>query len=44
MLQDKRNIVLDKSVLVKSFNEHYVNIVEKSCGKNLQMFHKNITI
>ena len=33
MLQDKGNIVSDKSVLVKTFNEHYVNIVEKSCGK-----------
>ena len=32
MLQDKRNIVSDESVLVKTFNEHYVNIVEKSCG------------
>ena len=33
MLQDKGNIVSDESVLVKTFNEHYVNIVEKSCGK-----------
>ena len=32
MLQDNGNIVLDKSVLVKKFNEHYVQIVEKSCG------------
>ena len=31
MLQDKRNIVSDESVLVKTFNEHYINIVEKSC-------------
>ena len=33
MLQDKGNIVSDESVLVKTFNELYVNIVEKSCGK-----------
>ena len=33
MLQDKGNIVSDESVLVKTFNEHYVNIVEKSSGK-----------
>ena len=32
-LQDKGNIVSDQSVLVKTFNEHYVNLVEKSCGK-----------
>ena len=33
MLQDKGNTVSDESVLVKTFNEHYINIVEKSCGK-----------
>ena len=33
MLQDKINIVSDESVLVKTFNENYVNIMEKSCGK-----------
>ena len=33
MLQDKGNIVSDESVLVKTFNEHYINIVEKSCGE-----------
>ena len=33
MLQDKGNIVSDEPVLVKTFNEHYMNIVEKSCGK-----------
>ena len=33
MLQDKGNIVSDEPVLVKTFNEHYINIVEKSCGK-----------
>ena len=33
MLQDKGNIVSDESVLVKTFNGHYVNIVENSCGK-----------
>ena len=33
MLQDKGNIVSDESVLVKTFNEHYINIVEKLCGK-----------
>ena len=33
MLQDKGNIALDESVLVKTFNEHYVSIVKKSCGK-----------
>ena len=27
MLQDKGNIVLDESVLVKTFNEHCINIV-----------------
>ena len=35
MLQDKGDIVSDKSVLVKTFNEHYINIVEKPCGKKL---------
>ena len=33
MLQDKGNIVSDQSVLVKTFNEHYVNTAEESCGK-----------
>ena len=33
MLQHKGNIVLDESVLAKIFNKHYVNIVERSCGK-----------
>ena len=28
-----REIFIDESVLVKTFNEHYTNIVEKSCGK-----------
>ena len=32
-LQDKGNIVSDESVLVKTLNDHYINIVEKSCGK-----------
>ena len=43
-LQDKGNIVSDESVLVKTLNEHYINIVEKSCGKKLQIFHKNMAI
>ena len=38
MLQDKGNIVSDESVLVKTFTEHYINIVEKLCGKNLKYF------
>ena len=33
MLQNKGNLVSDESVLVKTFNEHYINIVEKSCVK-----------
>ena len=33
MLQGKGNIVSDESVFVKTFNEHYINIVEKSCVK-----------
>ena len=33
MLQGKGNTVSDESVLVKTFNEHYINTVEKSCGK-----------
>ena len=33
MLQNKGNLVSDESVLVKTFNEHYINIVGKSCGK-----------
>ena len=33
MLQDKGKIVSDQSVLVKTFNEHYVNTAEESCGK-----------
>ena len=33
MLQDKENIVSNESVLAKYFKEHYVNIVEKLCGK-----------
>ena len=32
-LQDKGNIVSDESVLVKTLNEHYKNIVKKLCGK-----------
>ena len=33
MLQGKGNIVSDESVFVKTFNEHYINIAEKSCVK-----------
>ena len=33
MLQNKGNLVSDESVLVKTFNEHYINIVKKLCGK-----------
>ena len=33
MLQNKGNIVSDESVLVKTFNGHYINILENSCGK-----------
>ena len=33
MLQDKGNIVSNELVSVRTFNEHYVNIVKKSCGK-----------
>ena len=46
MLQDKGNIVSDKSVLVKTFNKHYINIVEKSCGKNptnISQEHGNVS-
>ena len=32
MHQDKGNVMLDESILVKTFNELYVSIVGKWCG------------
>ena len=44
MLQDKGNIASDESVLVKTFNGHYINLVKSRGVKNLQIFHKNMAI
>ena len=32
MLTEKDKIVTEEKALVKIFNDHYINIVERSCG------------
>ena len=44
MIQDRGNNLSDESVLLKTFKEHQVNIVEKSCSKkptNISQDHAN---
>ena len=32
MLRDEEKMITDEKKLVQLFNDHYINIVERSCG------------
>ena len=35
MLRKEKNIITDTKKIVQVINDHYINIVEKSCGEKL---------
>ena len=41
MLAEKDNLVTEEKELVRIFNDHYINFVERSSGTKLTMLQKN---
>ena len=42
MLRDDKKMITDKKKLVQLFNDHYINIVERSCGFKLEKLEFDI--